>query len=290
MFAARALPCPTPTASGSTITSVKSSFSRRLSSLKVFKLLCCAPSSKTPALTSDLRLLLAAQAQAHPFTPANPAPYNPLVALDAMAELEFVKPLPACFIPVIMVSTSTSFHSLSSIEDAAVVLKKPALTAEVDDHLLTVPAPQSTVKATRRRRTASTRKTARVTRARILSTLHDEVNAFPPTSHVAQGCVPIIVRASDVLGKSSLLPESIRAGLSSVAEPKISVPWWANLSPPTPMRAAPPTPVLLYIGMPSWNSNAHVPHPRPLLSAHRAAFCTAVAARMHERKAGKNIA
>jgi hypothetical protein len=69
-----------------------------------------------------------------------PAPYNPLAAIDARraaAAPPSAEVLPTCMLPVIVVSTTATFHSLASIEDVVAVLKTTPTSPAVDQHLLT---------------------------------------------------------------------------------------------------------------------------------------------------------
>jgi hypothetical protein len=69
-----------------------------------------------------------------------PTPYNPLAAIDARraaAAPPPAEPMPTCMLPVIVVSTTTTFHSLASIEDVVAVLKTAPTPLAVDQRLLT---------------------------------------------------------------------------------------------------------------------------------------------------------
>jgi hypothetical protein len=112
---------------------------------------------RTPTLTQP-----AAAPRPLLLSPKFPAPYNPLAAIDAR-QAAAAAPVPVERAeltptgPVFVVSTSTSFHSLSSIDDVITVLKTSNSTVPAVDPLLLTPTPARMRTSTRKARRVAVR-------------------------------------------------------------------------------------------------------------------------------------
>jgi hypothetical protein len=155
----------------------------------------------TLPINESIPVVWARERAPYVFIPADPTPYNPLAAIDAR-QASKPKPVPMPSAPKIIVSSSTSFHSLDSLEDLAAARKDavPATGAEVVNYPIHVPDfglnPRVRRMAATRRKVGrkckctgkcKAKKTKRTPlQSRFLQALYFSEFVPPPTPYIAQ--------------------------------------------------------------------------------------------------------